>query len=151
MSLENSLHVCIDRFNILEAPTKSIDNFFNRHPDLHKIALIINHIFRAVAMTAFCIFLPYTASVNLAICFGASLFYRLTVETNCAYKFALPALAGSIALPMGRIALNDIVKGVAFETLKTLGHTLFTLAPAVAYLAYIILTVSYDVTEYHRL
>src|ERR1700678_1214627 len=90
----------IERYNVLREPTEQINAYFVDHPNMYKAALIANHIFRAVAMVAFTLLLPFSPLVNMAICFAGSLFYRLTVEKNCAYKFALPAFAGSIALPI---------------------------------------------------
>ncbi len=89
--------------------------------------------------------LPFSVPVNLGICFAGSLFYRLTVETNCAYKFALPAFAGSIAFPMGMTALTSLVTGVAFASMYAFGLAVLTLVPLAAYVTYIVLTVSYDV------
>jgi hypothetical protein len=69
----------------------------------------------------------------------------VTVENNCAYKFALPAVAGSLAYPSGKMALNQMISGAAFASLKTFASTVTTLLPFTAYLAYITLTISYDV------
>ena len=145
MSLAVSLHNFIEDYNVLENPTDQVNDYFRENPDLCKAALIANHIFRAISMTGLGLVLPFAAPINLAICFAGSLFYRLTVETNCAYKFALPAFAGSVALPMGLIALNELISGVAFASIGAFATSLIFLVPATAYLAYVVLTVSYDV------
>jgi hypothetical protein len=140
-----ALHHFIEKHNILQKPTEQLSAFFQEHPTAYKVALLVNHVFRALAMTAFCAMLPFAAPINIAICFAGSLFYRLTVETNCAYKFALPAFAGSIAIPMGMTALTSIVTGVAFASMNAFGLALLSLVPLAAYVTYIVLTVSYDV------
>jgi hypothetical protein len=145
MSLDITLHHFIEKYNILQKPTEQIDKYFREHPDFHKIALLVNHVFRALTMTAFCSALPFPIPLNLVICFAGSLFYRLTVETNCAYKFALPAFAGSIAIPMAITALTNMVTGVAFLSLSTFGLAFVSLIPLTAYVTYIVLTVNYDV------
>ncbi len=140
-----ALHNVIEKYNVLQEPTKQISDYFRNHPDLYKIALLANHVFRAVSMATFRLALPFSAPMSLGICFAGSLFYRLTVETRCAYKFALPAFAGSIAFPIGLKALADLASGVAFISLNVLGNTLVALLPLTAYVTYIALTVSYDV------
>jgi hypothetical protein len=89
--------------------------------------------------------MPCSAAASIGICFAGSLFYRLTVETRCAYKFALPAFAGSLALPMGWEALAKLVQGAAFSSLRAFGAACANLAPCLGYMAYVVLTVDYDV------
>jgi hypothetical protein len=145
MSYSVVLHNIIQKYNILQDPTKKVNLFLRAHPSLYKAALLANHIFRAIVMAAFCFVLPFSLPVNLAICFTASLFYRLTVETNCAYKFALPAFAGSLQVPLSLKAVTYITQRVAFQSLKSFACTTLYLAPLVAYMTYIVLTVNYDV------
>jgi len=140
-----SLHNFIENYNPLEIPTTKIYDYLHDHPDLYKAALLANHIFRAVSMTAFNLVLPFSTPMNIAICFAGSLFYRLTVETHCAYKFALPAFAGALAFPAANCALNDLIHGVAFSSMNALAFTLTKVLPLTAYIAYITLTVNYDV------
>lgn len=145
MSWAESLHSCITSYNILKNPTDQIEAFLNEHPEIKKVALLANHIFRALAMMALRMCLPFSLLVNDLICFAGSLFYRLTVETHCAYKFALPAFAGSIAIPLAHTALTQLISGIAFSSLSAFGVALLSLVPLAAYTSYIILTVSYDV------
>jgi hypothetical protein len=118
-----------------------------KYPNLHKTALVVNHLFRAVAMTALYGVMPFSMPVNMGICFGGSLFYRLTVETHCTYKFALPAFAGSIAFPLANTAVNYAVSGLAFSCLGAFVDTLTSALPLIAYLSYVVLTVNYDVDK----
>jgi hypothetical protein len=145
MPADVTLHNFIEKYNILQKPTEQVGKYFREHPDLYKAALLVNHVFRALAMTAFCAMLPFSAPANIAICFSGSLFYRLTVETNCAYKFALPAFAGSIAIPLGVTALSHLATGVALVSLSAFGLAFVSLIPLAAYVTYIVLTVNYDV------
>ena len=147
MPLDVTLHDHIERYNILQKPTEKIAEYFREHPNVYKVALLANHIFRALAMAAFCAVLPFGVPMNIAICFAGSLFYRLTVETNCAYKFALPAFAGSIALPMAATTLANLVTGVALVSLTAFALAFVSLLPLAAYVTYIVLTVNYDVNN----
>lgn len=145
MSLDLALHNFIDRYNVLQTPTQRINAFLRERPALYKTALIVNHIFRALAMTGLAIILPFSLPVNIAICFGSSLFYRLTVETNCAYKFAMPAFFGSLAIPLALTALTSLISGVALASFGAFALAFISLVPLAGYLTYTILTVSYDV------
>ena len=147
MSFAARFHTFIEKYNVLEGPTRQVDTHLKNHPNLYKATLLANHVFRAASMTAFHKVLPYSTPVNTSLCFGGSLFYRLSVETNCAYKFALPAFAGSIALPAGKEALTNLLTGVAFASRSKFVSTLVSLIPVTAYVTYITLTVSYDVDK----
>ena len=85
----------------------------------------------------------------MGICLGGSLFYRLTVEENCAYKFALPAFGGAAAFLVGRSALAGLVSGAAFASIGAFAAACVAILPLGAYLAYVILTVAYDVDSKH--
>lgn len=148
MSFDVTLHDLIEKYNILQKPTELISEGFKNHPNFFKAALLVNHGFRAAAMTAFCWALPFSAPTNISICFAGSLFYRLTVETNCAYKFALPAFAGSIAIPMAVAALNQLTSGIAFVSLRSTATAFGSLLPFAIYATYIVLTVNYDVNNH---
>lgn len=147
MPFDVRLHNCIEKNNVLHKPTEQLSTFFREHPQYYKVALLVNHTFRALAMSAFCAMLPFAASVNVAICFAGSLFYRLTVETNCAYKFALPAFAGSVAIPLAVTALANIITGVALVSLSAFALAVLSLLPLAAYITYIVATVNYDVNN----
>ena len=71
--------------------------------------------------------------------------YRMTVEVNCAYKFALPAFGGAVAFLMGSRSLTKVVNGAAFYSLKALSNAFVLLIPMAGYFVYITLTTSYDV------
>jgi hypothetical protein len=137
MSLSVQFQNALEQVNVLKKPTETIKEYLNNHPTLYKIALLVNHIFRASAMAFFMLALPFSFPVNLALCFSASLFYRLTVEGNCSYKFALPAFAGAVAMPFAQAAISQAA------SIATIG----LLLPLTAYVVYIVLTVNYDVDQ----
>ena len=135
MTIALPLHDWIERNNLLKKPTEAIYGYFQAHPTHYKAALLANHIFRAIAMAALIGAMPL--SVGIPLCFAGSLAYRLTVETHCAYKFALPAFAGGVSLLIAAQAVNALASGAAFVSLCTYG-------------VYIISTVSYDVDHRPR-
>ncbi len=147
MSWALSLHNGIEKWDFLQKPTEQLADYLKQHPDLYKTALLVNHVFRAASMAAFSLMLPFSAPLNAAICFAGSLFYRLTVETHCAYKFALPAFAGSLAFPLAQPVIVDLIRGVAFASFSALAIALTTVLPLAAYFTYIALTVSYEVEK----
>lgn len=145
MQCSTTFHEFITKHNVLQNATKNIGDFFKKHPTVHKVVLIANHIFRALLMTAFCYTLPYSLPANLAICFTVSVFYRLTVEGNCPFKYALPSFAGSIAFPLGLKGLVELTSHAAFSSLKSFSLAGLGVGSLLAYFVYIILTVDYDV------
>ena len=147
MDLSVSFHDCLDSFNILKEPTSKLSDYFDSHPTAYKIALIVNHLFRAAMMVGL-MFIPYVPlPVSMAVCFVGSVFYRLTVEKNCAYKFALPAFAGAAAFMLALPGLISMINGIAFTSFATGLLACATFVPFILYGAYIILTVNYDVNE----
>lgn len=145
MSLAANFHDLIVKYNILTRPTDELNEYFAYHPNVFKVALLVNHLFRAAAMAGLLMNLPLSFPASLAICAASSLFYRLTVEPNCAYKFALPALGGAIALHIGETALDDLISGAALTSLEVFTNAFIPLIPLGMYAAYVILTVDYDV------
>jgi hypothetical protein len=140
MSLSIATHNLIQRHNILTTPTNRINVYFSTYRGAYKIALLANHIFRAAAMAAL-----MSAGAGVFLCFAGSLFYRLTVENHCAYKFALPAFAGACAFLIGKAGLASLASGSAFASLGAFSVAVVPLLPLAAYAAYIGLTVDYDV------
>jgi len=143
--LATLLHDFIEKTNFLHNPTVRINEFLREHRTVYKVALIVNHLFRAAMMAAFTFFLPFTAAISFGICLVGSLFYRLTVENNCAYKFALPSLAGSIAFLIGKKGINDVISKIAFGSIAAFSSAFLSFLPLCAYIVYIALTVNYDV------
>lgn len=145
--LSVKFHDCLEKVNVLAAPSKSIANFLDTHPALYKIVLIICHLFRA-AMVVGLMFIPYLPLyAKMAICFAGSLFYRLTVERNCAYKFALPAFFGGAAFMLALPALISLISQTAFLSTGAGFAAISSLLPLTFYAIYILLTVNYDVNK----
>jgi len=147
MDLSIKLHECIDRWNIFEKPTTYLGNFLEKHPTIYKITLIINHLFRAVMMVGLMFIPGVPLYASMPICFVGSVFYRLTVEKNCAYKFALPAFAGAAAFMLALPAFINMINGIAFLTIASGFATCASFLPLLLYGTYICLTVNYDVNK----
>jgi hypothetical protein len=137
----------IEKYNILSAPTEYIATFFEKQPAAYKIALIINHLFRAAMMVGIMFIPQIPLAASMSICFVGSLFYRLTVERNCAYKFALPAFFGAAAFMLALPAIIGMINGTAFATIGSGFQAFGSLVPLALYGAYIILTVNYEVNK----
>jgi len=150
MSCATSFHHQIAKYNPLETPTKQLEQYFKKHPEQYKGVLIANHLFRAISMWAFLKYNRNPMQTKLFVCFAGSLMYRMTVEVNCAYKFALPALGGAAAFMMGSRSLTKVVNGAAFYSLKAFSNAFASLIPMEGYFVYITLTTSYDVDHPRR-
>lgn len=147
MSADLALHNFIEQHNVLKQPTEQIGEFCTNHPLIYKTTLVAVHVIRALMTAAFCAALPFSVPVNLAVCFVGSLLYRLVVEIKCSDKFALPAFAGSIAIPIATTACTELVNGIAFASLGAAAVAFASLIPLAAYMTYVVLTVNYDVNE----
>ncbi|MFI5333844.1 MAG: hypothetical protein ACHQT8_01595 [Chlamydiales bacterium] len=146
-NLAVQLHETVEAYNVLQEPTAQLATYLSspEHRGVYKIVLLVNHLFRAAAMTALTMALPLPSLAAHTVCFLGSLCYRLTAEARCAYKFALPAFAGSVALPLGYAAGVDLISGAACASLAAFSAALLSVTLVAAYVAYIVLTVSYDV------
>jgi hypothetical protein len=140
-----ALHGCIEKYNVLEAPTISCASFFDRHPTAYKVALIFMHLFRAAALVGIMFIPNLPLSASMPICFVGSLIYRIIVEKNCPYKFALPSFAGAAAVMIALPSLLSMINGTAFLTAASGTAACAAFLPLIAYGTYITLTVSYDV------
>jgi hypothetical protein len=147
MQLSLRFNACIDRINILEKPTACIGEFLENHPTIYKITLIINHLFRAAMMVGLMFIPGVPLYASMPVCFVGSLFYRLTVEKNCTYKFALPAFAGAAAFMLALPALISMINGVAFATVASGFAACASFLPLLLYGTYIFLTVNHDVNQ----
>jgi hypothetical protein len=145
MTIFTQLRNTIGQIGLPAAVTTPITKYFNTHPNWLKVALVVNHLFRTLGMTAFMVMLPFTMPINMGICFAATLFYRLTVEPNCAYKFALPSFAGASALIIGKNAITQMISRVAFQSFSAFGATCLGFLPIALYTAYIVLVVNHEV------
>lgn len=147
MSAPTKIENCVNKCNFLDKPAKACEDFFKNHPTLLKIALFVNHLFRAGAMVGFMLLLPVPMPACLAICFAGSLFYRLTVEPNCSYKFALPAFAGAVAFLLACPEILNMIHGTAFNTAKAGVIAFASIVPLLGYAGYVALNVNYEVNK----
>src|SRR4051812_2951511 len=87
-----------------------IGKWLDVNPNWYTIAVIIDHLIRTMSMYGLMLILPYSTGINCAICLGASLFYRITIEVNnCNLRFALPSCLGAFALHMAIPVLTQKV------------------------------------------
>lgn len=145
MTIAAKLGETISRCTVLTKPAQKISEYFAHHPTAFKAALVCNHFFRAAAMAGFMTVLPFSFPVSVGVCAASSLFYRLTVEPKCAYKFALPAFAGATA----SFIANPALSRAAFASLQAFTAACGNLIPLSIYAAYVILTVNHDVDKQH--
>lgn len=119
----------IPRYIGLDKATKAVGSWLDRHPLINKIVMVVNHIFRTLAMVALMYFLPFAAPINLAIGLAASLFYRITVERFCPFRFALSACIGAAAFELSKPFLVDIINGVAFSSFTAFAASFIGILP----------------------
>lgn len=115
------------------------DNYLRENPQLHKVVLMLNHLFRTLVMRAM-----LQVPGALPFCVAGSLIYRITVEKNCAFKFTLPALAGSLAIELA-VGLIPLISGIAFLSLESFVTAFISVIPLLLHSIYVYLTVDYEV------
>ena len=91
--------------------------------------------------------LPCSLAANAALCASGSLFYALTVEGNCIYKFTLPSLFGAAAWMVGKEALFALISGVASASIGAFAAALLLTVPLAAWGTYVWITTGSDVEK----
>lgn len=96
------------------------------YPLINKVAIVFNHIMRSMPLVALLQISPCPPIQKYLFISGTALFYRVTVERLCSYKFALMSSIGAIAF--------DFAKNKSFNPLSTI--PLFAYAITVIRIAY---------------
>ena len=131
----------------MDKPSERIATFFAGHPTLFKMVLVINHFFRTAGMVGLMFIPGIPKPAAWTICVVGSVVYRLTVERNCAYKFALPALAGAVAVMLFLPTLRALMHHTAFTSpARGLCSVLSCVAVAL-YVTYVIIAVHGEVNR----
>jgi hypothetical protein len=124
---------------------KSLDCMFNpvgewldAHPFVNKVVVVANHFFRAVAMHTFMCFLPLSLLINFTVGLAGSLFYRMTIERFCHFRFALPSFLGAIAFSISYNLLQTVMRRVALNSFKFMAYAFITALPLVQYIGYVL-------------
>jgi len=137
MEFSATLRAFVDKYNPLAMPTDLIGDYLLENCTIYKVVLIVNFIFRTALMTAIMWLLPLPVAMAVGLGMGAaSLVYRLTVETNCIYKFSLPAYATSMSLWFAEIAWTH---GPLIASLS--------LIPLIMSVVYIVCDVDFEATN----
>lgn len=102
---------------------------FNQHPLINKIVVLAIFIFRSAMMSAYMAALPFTSVPSFFIGLGISVFYRVTIEPDCRYRFAILSCVGAETYSISKPALLALINGMAFRSLITLSMTLLSAAP----------------------
>lgn len=83
---------------------RDLGNWLNVHPKVNTVVVVANHIFRAAGMYALMEILPGSFAAKCLIAGGASLFYRVTIERFCRFRFAMLSCVGAAAVKMPELA-----------------------------------------------
>ncbi len=93
---------------------QSTKEWLSLHPTALKATLIVNHLLRTIPIYCMMALLPFSLPINFALCAAGSLFYTLTIEGNCIYKFTLPSLFGAAAWRLAPISLIPLTLWTAY-------------------------------------
>ena len=109
---------CKDKFG------KTYGCIAKEYPNLNKIVIVANHIFRLIPMIALMQVLPFSMAANCALMMAGGLFYRVTIERLCPLKFSMLSCFGSVAFEFARMNAFNPLSAVplaiyAFSVLNT--------------------------------
>lgn len=148
MTLSESLCLRLESCNPLIVPAQGIADFLDNHSTTYKIVLLFSGHLTRTSMVIGSMFIPgIPLYAKKIICFNGSLFYRLTVERNCAYKFSLPSFFGAMASMLAIAAIVKMIHHEAFITVKKGVAAIASLLPLCFYCGYIILAVDFEVNQ----
>lgn len=132
MAFSARLSAFVNKHNPLETPTEQIRDYLLEHRTIYKIVLVANFVLLTLMFVS-----PLSPTLGGAAALGLrALFYRLTIETNCIYKFSLPVYATMISLWL-------------VATAWTCGPliTSLSLIPLIASVVYIVCDIDFEATQ----
>ena len=136
MEFSVELRDFVNKYNPLETPTELIRDYLLEHRTIYKITLVANFVLLTLMFVS-----PLSPGLGLATGLGLrALFYRLTIETNCIYKFSLPVYTTLMSLWL-------------IATAWTCGPLLFSLSliPLIASVVYIVCDIDVEATNQGKL
>ena len=133
---------CILSIDPLQRLEELINSYFNEDPTRLKIAIFANHFFITVANLALMVMLPCSMPTNIAFCFIASLFYRVTVEKDCAHKLALLSFSGAA---ISLVLINEIEKMTGELIFASIVSPTLFLSILSIHVSYVMANVDYEV------
>lgn len=119
-----------------------------KHPNIYKCAIIVDHLLNASKMYALVQILPYSKCTNCVVTGISSLYYRVTAEGPCAFRFSIISCFGGAAFISARIGMIEFARGTAFRSLALFLKSSCTLAPLSIYLFCIVKFTNDDVDAY---
>lgn len=145
---------------VLDAPAQPAKSFFvenivepigrqlDANPLIHKIVVFAAHLIRLIGSLALITFLPFSMPVNCVLSLASNIFYRITIERNCSFLFAINDCLGAMAL---HFTIPYLVNQLALSSFAMLAATLASTVPFLAYLGYTVWVTHSEVEERSRL
>jgi len=146
--LNNTLNTLTKEPGFLSAYTSKGAAWLDERPRLYKAAIVANHLFRAVSMVGFMYLMPFSPLVNFSVSLVASIFYRVTIERFCQFRFTIASCLGAGAMMLALPAIDSIISGVAFGSLGLIAKAFVELLPLVLYGVSILKIANDGVDEY---
>ena len=84
----------------------SVGNWLDQNPTVYKVALIVNHVVRALMNFAMMVWMPMPLLGSAGLMLIPSLLYRASVERFCVFRFTLPSWAGGVAMSIAMISVS---------------------------------------------
>lgn len=134
----------------LQKLSENVGKVLDENPLVNKIIVVANFIFRTAMMVCFMAAMPFSILPNFLISFGLSVFYRVTIERFCQYRFSILSCAAAGGYEIAKPALTALISGAAFTSLAAFGSTLILMTPFVICGAAIISVTNQNVNERYQ-
>jgi len=146
MAISNVLDKIPAEFGLVKL-SENVGKVLDENPLINKIVVLANFVFRIAMMVTFMAALPFSILPSFLISVGASIFYRVTIERFCQYRFAILSCVEAGAYEIAKPALAALISGAAFSSLAAFGTSLALMTPFVIGGAAIISVTNQNVNE----
>lgn len=107
----------------------NVGSILDENPTINKIVILVNYIFRTAMMVTFMAALPFSILPSFLISAGANIFYRLTIERFCQYRFAILSCLTAGAYELAKPAFLSLISGAAFVSISAFATALALTIP----------------------
>lgn len=100
----------IDKKISFQPLSEQFMRWVKKYPTIHKIVTVFNHCIRTMCMAAMMVPLGFTGT---ALGLSTALFYRITTENPCPFKYSLPAFFGGLASQLALFSVFPLIMWTA--------------------------------------
>jgi hypothetical protein len=130
--------------------SENVGKVLDESPLINKIVILANFVFRIAMMVTFMAVMPFSFLPSFLLSAGASVFYRVTIERFCQYRFAMLSCAAAGAYEIAKPAFLALISTAAFSSLTAFGTALALMTPFIISGAAIVSVTNQNVNDKYR-